>query len=170
MAEEQKPNETASESGEPKTMTKTEFLIRFALWIGLALIAPFIYLSASYGLFVVKEHTKTLSGWGILAIIFVAIVMIGIIRNARKALPVGNMLRQCIDGVISLIPLLAMLLIIHSIKGSIDDFEKFLIFTILCEAVAIPVNPMPKWGMQQRIDIAGNTIVGALKSFFTKKK
>lgn len=143
-----------------KKMTKKEFWIRFGIWALLAIVVPVTYVGISYGLFDAKgEHS--LSGWGIIAIIFVSIVLIYIVNQAKAGMPRGTMARQCLDGYCILIPVFFAILLIHVIRNSLADFERFLIITIICEAIAVPINPMPKWGAQNQTDHAENTLFSA---------
>ena len=76
-----------------KKMGKAEFWIRFVLWLGLAVIAPFAYICVSFGIFESKDTTTTLSGWGVIAVIFLCIMLLIVVNNVRKGLPYGNFFR-----------------------------------------------------------------------------
>lgn len=130
-----------------KTMTKKEFWIRFPIWFALAVAAPVAYILVKYDIFV-STNDKKLSGWGIIAVLFTFAMVMGILSSAKKGLRRGTMMRQCLDGFTLLLPILAVILILQYLKTRIADFEAFLVFMILCEAVAIPVNPIPKWAAQ----------------------
>lgn len=149
-----------------RKMTKKEFFIRFFIWVALAAVAPLVYIGVKYNIFTFKEQVRSITGWGVIALIFTCIVLIYIINQARSALPKGNFIRQCIDGYTALLPILFAIIMIEMVKDSIGDFQKFLIFMIICEGVAVPINPMPKWGQQNHIDLAQTTLIGAMGAIF----
>ena len=157
------------ESGVRK-MGKAEFWIRLLVFIGLAIVAPLTFLGVSYGLFDAKDESVSLSGWGILGFGIAAIVLISIINQTKKGLRYGSMARQCLDGYLALIPLIVFILILHSVKQNIDKLETFLIFLAMCEAVAIPINPMRKWAEQNNIEIAENFLMKCIRRGIGKDK
>lgn len=147
---------------QPRKMSKKEFWIRFGIWVSLAAIAPFTYLAIAYGLFSNNGgEGKSLSGWGVFAVVFVSIVLIYIINQTKNSLPNGSFMKQCIGGFMALIPLIAAILIIHSVRNVLADFERFLIIVFVCEAVAVPVNPLPKWAAENNIKLAETTLFNA---------
>ena len=73
------------------------------------------------------------------------------------------MFRQCIDGYSALIPLIILIIAIDAVKANIGKLETFLIFLAICEAVAIPVNPLRKWAEQHNIEIAENFLMKCIK-------
>jgi len=152
-----------------KKMGKAEFWIRFVLWLGLAVIAPFAYICVSFGIFESKDTTTTLSGWGVIAVIFLCIMLLIVVNNVRKGLPYGNFFRQCIDGIFTLIPLVGAILILEVIKTRVESFERFLIFTAACEFVAIPINPFPKWISQNEIEKKGNFLTKIIRNAIGKE-
>jgi len=154
---------------QPRKMSKTEFWIRFGIWITLAVIVPFVYIAVEYGLFSASGGTsKSLSGWGVVAVIFMAIVILYIINQTKNSLPDGNFMKQCISGVMGLIPLFAAIIIIHSVKNVMEDFERFLIVVLICEAIAVPVNPLPKWAAENNIKLAEVTLFNAFSRAFNQ--
>ena len=151
---------------ENETQTKSQrkvFWARFAAWIALAAGVPFAYLAVAYGLFKTKDSGRTLSGWGVFAMIVVCATLLYIINQTRKGLPKGSMMRQCIGGYMALIPLFGLLLAVHAVKNTLEDFERFLIITLACEAVAIPINPLPKWAAEHNINLFETTITNAIR-------
>lgn len=155
-----------------RIMTKKELAIRLAIWLVLAVITPLVYIGVAYGLFSAPSSDVHLSGWGIIALVFTAICLMYIIAQARKALPYGSFIRQCIDGIMGLIPLFVAILLLEVVKNNVANFQRFLIVVLACEAVAVPVNPMPKWAMQNHIDFAYTTLFECLSRAFlaTKEK
>lgn len=170
MAEDTKEEEKTEGGPSIRKMSKTEFWTRLALWVALALAAPIVYLAIAYGLFTCKGGTSAqLSGWGTVAVVFAGAMLIAIVMQARSTLPKGTFARQCVDGALALIPLLCAILVIHAVKSNMDGFEKFLIVTFVCEALAVPANPLPHWGLQNHIELGENFIVSAIKKGLGKK-
>ena len=170
MAENVNEEEKTEEGSSIRKMSKTEFWTRLALWVVLALVVPIVYLAIAYGLFTCKSGSSVqLSGWGVLAVVFAAAMLIVVVMQARATLPRGTFARQCIDGALALIPLLCAILVIHAAKANMDGFEKFLIVTFICEALAVPANPLPHWGLQNHIELSENFIVSAIKKGLGKK-
>lgn len=152
------------EEEKPRKMSAAEFWIRLAVFVALALVAPFTFLAVSYGIFDPKDtQGVSLSGWGIFGLIVCGIVVVSILRQAKRGLSYGNMFRQCIDGYSALIPLIILIIAIDAVKANIAKLETFLIFLAICEAVAIPVNPLRKWAEQHNIEIAENFLMKCIK-------
>ena len=145
---------------EKPKMTRKEFWIRFGVWIFFAVIVPFTYIAVAYGIFEAKE--TTLSGWGVVALIFVIAMLMYIVKQAKAGLPRGSMARQCIDGYMALMPILGMAILINALKKSMDEFERFLVIMLLCEAVAVPINPMPRWGLEHNVEFFEGSIAKAM--------
>lgn len=162
-------SEPAQAEESEKKMSKKEFWIRFAVWFLIAVAAPFAYVCVRFGIFTNTEPTTKVSGWGIIAFVFLGIMAVKIIRSARKGLSYGSMAAQIIDGVTVLIPIICFTLILELIKRNVDAFEEFLIFTIICEAVAIPVNPMRRWAYEHNTEAFSTIVFNGIKRFFDKK-
>ena len=157
-----------SENGLRK-MSVAEFWIRFAVWIILALAVPIGYLAFAYGLFTTSKGGDTcLTGWGTLAIVFSCVMLLVIVNQTKKGLRWGSMARQCIDGVMALLPLLCAIMLLDSVKGNIESFERFLIVTLVCEAVAVPVNPLRKWAEQNNVEHVEGFLVRTIRKAIGK--
>ena len=153
---------------EEKKMSKKEFWLRFVLWFAFAVVGPLVYIACSYGFFVPSASLRV-SGWGIIAIVTTCVCLLYVIHEAKKGMPRGSFAKQCIDGYTALLPMFFAILLIHVTKDAIAEFERFLIFTILCEAVAVPINPMPKWGSQYEEEKQERTLFNALSRAFKEK-
>lgn len=175
---EEKKEEVKEESSlngsEYKKMTKVEFWVRFAIWCLIAVIAPIGFMVYRFDLFV-KVHVEEsdgyqMTGWGIIGIIIIAFFLMYIIKQAKKGMSYGSMACQCIDGYSALIPVVLITILLESIKGNIEAFEQVLIALIICEAIAIPINPMRRWAFENNIEIHEGIIVSSLKKVFGKDK
>lgn len=147
-----------------RKMSKKEFWIRFGVWVTLAVIVPIVYVAIAYGLFSPNSSSGVrLSGWGVIAIIFVFIILTFVIQTAKAGLSYGNIFRQCIEGYTILMWLLAAIILIHNARNSLESFERFLIITFVCEALAVPANPLRKWAEEHNIESMTQIIAGAIK-------
>lgn len=144
---------------------KKLFVIRLILFTLFACVAPFVFIAFRYNLFR-KVSELSLSGWGLVAIIIVFIFSAYIYKMIKKGLPY-SMFTQCLTGVCKIIiPLVCLYLGIEALKNSIDLFSQALLFTIISELIAIPLNPFPKW-LEQTKD---NKIESVLGKFVDKMK
>lgn len=166
-------SEEEAETPAYKPMSARQFWIRLAIWLAFAVVAPIVFLGCRFGLFTQREGAQvSITGYGILAILIVTVAAIYIMKSARKGLNDGNMLAQCIDGFCALLPIVVLILVIDASKNSISAFEDFLIFFVLSEAIAVPVNPMRRWAEEHHIErgkfIAMDIVKAAIKEY--KKK
>jgi hypothetical protein len=146
-------------------MSSKEFWIRFSIWSLLAAVGPVAFLAWRYGLFSQSGGSGvSLSGWGILSIVLLSIFFIYIVKKAKKGMPEGSMAVQCIDGYSALVPLLAVIGILQTIKTNVSYFEEALIVVFVFEALAIPVNPMPKWAAQNNLERKSNLLTDIIKN------
>ena len=123
---------------------KKIFVIRLILFTIFACLLPFVFIAYRYNLFK-KVSELSLSGWGLVAIIIVFLFSAYIYKMIKKGLPY-SMFTQCLTGVCKIIvPLVCLYLGIEALKNSIDLFSQALLFCIICELIAIPLNPFPKW-------------------------
>lgn len=141
MEEEKKVNKSFIEE-HPKLF----FWIRFCLWTLFAVVLPFLFIGLRFDIF--KKASKfSLSGWGIIGVAIVVIFLLVLINYIKKAMQTKNVfVAQCISGGCRIVlPLVALCFII---KICVDDLElilQVLCCLTICEAIAIPINPMPAW-------------------------
>lgn len=125
-------------------MSNKEFITRFVLWAIFACAMPFTFIAWRYDLFT-KVSKVSLSGWGIIALI----ILFFFIKYCLKMLKEGqpySMFTQLVSGIIKIIlPLVVLLVLLNSIKDNIDLCIQSLTCVIVCETIAIPLNPLPKW-------------------------
>lgn len=132
-------------------MSKKEFWIRFAIWLVFVLIVPVLFIMFKFDIFTPKEKT-TFGGWGLIIVIITAIVCIVMLRYITKSIK-HTMLKQVISG-LSLItlPLGALLIGVYLIRNSLDAFLITMLVVLVCETIAIPINPFPKWVQANKVD------------------
>lgn len=151
-------------------MTRKEFWIRFCLWVLFAAVIPVTYIAVRYGIFSAKDEPYRLTGWGVIAIIVVGVFMTSLAKEVVVGMPKGSMVRQCVSGFLKIMPLFLFVFVIHAIKESIDAFESFLVVLVTCEAIAVPLNPMPKWSTMNGVDLDEESFFRALSSALFGKK
>lgn len=147
------------------------FWIRVVSWIIFAGVLPFTFIAFRFNIF--KENTgASLSGWGIIAVIIIALVVIALIKYAKAIAKVKNdFLSQCIDGFCRfIIPLVVLLIICNIVKKDIDLFLQALGCVILCESVAIPLNPFPSLIKKIELDDTGKNLLETIKELIIKGK
>lgn len=122
------------------------FWIRFALWVICAAGLPFLFIAFRYDIFK-NVSNVSLSGWGIIAVIIIAIFALSLIKYIKKGFKSKSVFfTQCVNGFSRIIvPLVVIYAVIKININNLQAFMEALGCTILCEAVAIPLNPMPQW-------------------------
>lgn len=150
-------------------MSKKEFWIRLILYILFGGLIPFIFLVWRFNLFG-KVSSISIGGWGIVAIIFIAIFFAKLFKAVREGLPY-SIWTQILDGIVKvIIPLVAVAISVYLFKDLMMQIFQFLMVVIICELVAIPVNPIPKWANSNRIEQENNSTKKLLESLGIIKK
>ena len=174
--------EATQEKKEKKTLSQiieehptATFWTRFVSWAICACILPFVFIVYRFQLF--KPISKIqVGGWGIIAIVIVAVFVVSVFRYIKIALSAKySLVIQCINGVCKIIvPLVALYVILYNIQSNLQLFLQALGCVILCEGIAIPLNPMPKWAYEQQKDVRAEerkeTADYIIDQFFAKKK
>lgn len=154
---------------------KTTFWTRFVLWTFFACVLPFVFLVWRFKLFH-KISSIQIGGWGIIAIIIVAVFVFTVIRYIKMAFSTKySLVAQILNGFCKvIIPLLVALVVFYSIRENVDLMIQVLGCVILCEAVAIPINPLPKWAYESQKNVREeerkDTVDYLLDGFFKRKK
>lgn len=148
-----------------KLTPKQVFIIRFIVWTIFACLVPCGFIMWRFDLF--KTVSKVnIGGWGLIAIIIFFSFLISIGKYLKDGMPY-SMTKQCLSGLIKVVfPLMAVMFCVYSIRNSIDIFLQAMTVVVISETIAIPINPMPKWVHDSKIN-EQNTI---LNSFFDKRE
>lgn len=121
-----------------------KFVIRFILFTLFACILPFTFIAWRYELFA-KVDEMSLTGWGIIGILIIAIFCVYVLSAIKKGMPY-SMFTQVVNGIMKVeLPLIMVYLMLSNIQYTIELFLQCLVCVIVCEAIAIPINPLPKW-------------------------
>lgn len=133
---------------EEKKMTsdeKKKFAARAIAWSLFACVCPVAFIGWRYDLFK-KAGSLQLSGWGMIAVIIIAVFLIAVAKYVKAGFNEWSMTKQILEGVLKVVlPLGALLAVCVSIRNNIDYFIQALGCTLLCEVIAIPLNPFPEW-------------------------
>lgn len=135
---------------ESKGMTERQrFWLMFAVWSAFSCIAPVAFIVWRYDLFT-KVSRIQFGGWGLVAIVIMAVFAYTVLKYVRQGMAKWSMTKQVITGIMKVIvPLLALFFAVKAIQDSIDAFLQALGVVIACEAIAIPLNPLPKWAYER---------------------
>ena len=121
------------------------FIIRAIVWSIFSAILPVVFIGWRYSLFK-KVGSIQLSGWGLVAVVILFVFLKVLIHYIKAGFVGYSMTKQVINGVLKVIlPLAILLIICIAIRNNIDYFIQALEITIICEVVAIPINPFPEW-------------------------
>lgn len=132
-------------------MSKKEFWIRLPIYILFGGALPFAFLIWRFKLFS-KVSKLSIGGWGIIAVIFISVFFIKLIKAVRKGLPF-SLVSQILEGVCKIIiPLLVGAFCCYYLKDMMEEVFQFLWVLIICESIAIVVNPIPKWAHENKND------------------
>ncbi len=154
---------------------KTVFWIRFVLWALCACILPFIFIVWRFELFKTIS-TMQIGGWGVIAIVIVAIFILTVIKYVKLAFSAKySLTKQCLNGFVKVVlPFCVILVIVYSMRNNVELMIQVLGCVTVCEAVAIPINPLPKWAYESQKNVREEerkeTVDYMLDTFFKKKK
>lgn len=125
------------------TKEQRTFIIRAALFVLFGALLPIVFVLWRYDIFTDGPHA--IGGVGLLVGIIAIIASIYVIHEVRTTLPY-SFLTQVLTGIARVVvPLLGIYILLDFMKDSIYLLSQSVLATMLCECVAIPVNPFPKW-------------------------
>lgn len=148
---------------------KNIFIARLVMFCLFACVFPFAFIAWRYEIFSVGNKVS-LTGWGIIALI----IVLFFVKYILKILSINkkySMTSQIFVGIFKVIvPLLVFWIIINSISKSINLFNQALICTIICEFIAIPINPLPQWIYKNDIKTENIKLNNFFESVFKNKQ
>lgn len=139
-----------------KSKYRIVFWIRMVLWTAISCATPVVVFAYKFGLFkstpqydslgnVISNTNISLNGWGIVSCIIVGMFLISIIQEIADAYVGYSLIKQCYVGVSKLIPLVILYALCYFLSGAIGHLMYCLAVLIICKAIGIPLNPLPKW-------------------------
>lgn len=145
-------------------MNKKELLIRLALYYTFGGILPFIFLAWRFELFR-KVSKISVGGWGLVAVIFIFIFTTKTLKAIKKGLKYSYA-KQIMDGVGKVIlPLFLAAFCVYYMQDIMTEIFQFFCILILCELVAIFINPLPRWEHENNIENTENSVKKILETF-----
>lgn len=147
------------------TITKEQgiFILRAVLFAVFAAVLPIVFILWRYGAF---EGGKTSYGLGTLLCGILAFIAVRYALGEIKAAMPYSMLTQIITGAMNVIlPLILLYVLLLKMRNEAELLMQCVIAVILCECVAIPVNPFPKWREEHRAEREGKTFIERAKAF-----
>lgn len=153
-----------------------EFWIRFGIWAVLACVLPCAFIIWRFDLFT-KVSVEQYSVWTILIVAVIGFFAIGCLRYIDKGIKTWSMAKQIIVGFAKIIvPLLVFYYIAYVVQQKLQaqllDLKNLLdtlVVIIGCEAVAIPVNPFPKYIYEETKGESVSLIDYAFKKYDERK-
>ena len=133
---------------------KFVFGFRFVSWCLAAVVLPFLFVAFRYDLF--KKVNQISIG---LPELFVLGIGTAFFFSVLKYIKSGlkgrySFVSQCINGLLKItLPLVVFFTLMNVLKDNVDYFIQSLGCVILCETIAIPLNPMPKWASDMQKDL-----------------
>lgn len=144
-------------------MSKKEFWTRFGLYIAFGIVIPFAFLTWRYQLFS-KVSKISIGGWGLVAILMVAIFFISLIKAVKKGLPFSYGVQVLTVLCKISIPILAVLCCLYALRDLIDQTIQFVAVLFTCETIAGLVNPLPQWAHENKVNEENNRFKDLLTS------
>jgi predicted membrane-bound spermidine synthase len=134
-----------------KKINKT-FWLRMLGFVVFTFALPVASIAWKFGLFSERDAGYKLTGWGILAALFISMGLFSLIKRYTKDLP-HSALKQFLDTVLYVvIPLGFATAILYLIK---DTFEE-VYFVVRAMLIFVPIgaliNPLPAWAQKKKDD------------------
>ena len=140
-----------------------KFWIQFTLFAIFGCIAPLGFIIWRFELFQVVSKT-TFGVWGVICLVIVAIFGSYVARYLTKGIPY-SFGTQIINGVFKVVvPCLLVWVLSYKLKDEMDLFIQVMAFITCSEAIAICVNPLPKYGNHTSIPTTNTTTINITKN------
>lgn len=132
-------------------MSKKTFWIRLISYVIIGGGIPLFFLVWRFNLFS-KVSKLSIGGWGMIAILFIGIFFIKMMKAIRKGLPF-SFGTQILEGMFKItIPLLIATVIIYVMQNSVTELFQFFFVLLFCESIAMIINPIPQWAHENKIE------------------
>lgn len=132
-------------------MSKKAFWIRLISYIIVGGGIPLVFLIWRFNLFK-KVSQLSIGGWGMVAIIFIGVFFIKMMKAIRKGLPF-SFGTQILEGMFKVtIPLLIATVIVYVMQNCVEQMFQFFFVLLFCETIAMIINPIPQWAHENKIE------------------
>lgn len=133
---------------EEKKKSNALFVWRMIGFTLFACILPFVFIAWRFDIFRIHNEVSarvSLTGWGFLAVIIVFLFVRYIMGALKQAIPF-SLTYQILNGAMKVIlPLVCLYCVVSALENSIALFKQALFVVIICESIAIVINPIPKF-------------------------
>jgi len=134
-----------------KKINKT-FWLRILGFVVFTFALPVASIAWKFGLFSEEEAGYKLTGWGILAALFISMGLFSLIKRYTKDLP-HSFLKQFIDTILYVVGPLAL---ITTLLFLIQDTFEEVYFVVRTMLIFMPIgaliNPLPAWAQKKKDD------------------
>lgn len=136
--------------------SKCGFWVRLVAMVVVGVVIPVLYLIIRYNLFQ-KDIKITIGLWGLVAICFVALAIIVLVKYYVSGLKTKfSYGKQIIDGFCKLLlPIIVFVVAMYVLKNYTDKMVELCWVLLPCEFVAILINPLPKWAFDNNVEGLG---------------
>lgn len=153
------------------------FWTRMLGWIVTSCVIPIVTFSVKFGLFnkttvrtdslgnVIETQSTSLNGWGIVACAVIGFTVSTILKEVITAYPQYSLAKQWLTGFRKIVlPLLIGFFVCLFINNVIQHIMFCLGTLAVCQFIAIPLNPLPKW----RYEKSGTEDYASALSYLTE--
>lgn len=161
----------------PKAKKIIIFWSRMVGWVMMSCIIPIVTFSVKFGLFnkttvkydslgnVIESSSTSLNGWGLVACALIGFTISSVIKEVIAAYPGYSLTKQWLTGFRKTVLPLAIGFFVCLFVNGIIQHIMFCLGTIaVCQFIAIPLNPLPKW----RYEKAGVEEYSSALSYLTE--
>lgn len=145
----QKSKKNAKKFSISRTQT---FWVQMVGFVFFTFVIPIISIAWKFGLFSERDAGYRLTGWGILATLFVSLGLFSLIKRYTKDLP-HSVLKQFLDTVLYLVlPLAFSTTILYLIKDVFEEVYFVLRVFLIFIPIGALINPLPGWAQKVEDD------------------
>lgn len=159
------------------------FWLRMIGYIGAGVAAPITTFSIKFGLFNTYGYEKVvdemgnvtgvhvaLNGWGIVSVFIAGLFFINLIKEIIEAYSGYSFAKQCLVGIYKkILPLAIAIGVCYFLRGVIDQIIFCLTTLGICQIVAIPLDPLPKWSADHGKESYEDLIARGIEMFKRRK-
>lgn len=159
------------------------FWARMLGWVGAACIAPIVTFAIKFGLFnkdtvktdslgnVIESSSTSLNGWGIVSCVIVWFTISAVMKEIIAAYPGYSLTKQWLIGFRkTVLPLAIGFFICLFIRNAIQHLMFCLGVVGICQFIAIPLNPLPKWRYEKSGIEDYGTVASRVTDFVKRRK
>lgn len=167
----------------PKVKNIIIFWTRMVGWVVMSCVIPIVTFSVKFGLFqkttveldslgnVVRTSSTALNGWGLVSCILVGYTISVILKEVIAAYPQYSFTKQCLTGFTkTVLPLIVGFFVCMFLNGVIQNLMFCLGTLAVCQAIAIPLNPLPKWRYEKAGVEDYNSVLSCLAKIVKQQK